>query len=48
MSEELAYIKQKLDEFLEECICDPDEIKELDEILKKIEYVIQYCQLGDQ
>ncbi|ACZ35753.1 hypothetical protein [Sulfolobus spindle-shaped virus 6] len=48
MSEELEYIKQKLDEILDECICsDPEELRELEEILKKIEYVLGYCQMGD-
>nr|CAG28264.1 hypothetical protein [Sulfolobus islandicus rod-shaped virus 1] len=49
MSKKLEYIMKLLDEYLEEYdFCDEQELKQLEKILKRIEYVINYCYLGDQ
>ncbi|GAA3161723.1 hypothetical protein [Saccharolobus islandicus] len=48
MSKELEYIMKLLDEYFEEEFdCDHEELKQLEEILRKIEYALNYCRIGD-
>ncbi|WP_170254150.1 hypothetical protein [Acidianus ambivalens] len=47
MSKELKQIRQRLEKYLDENDLDEEDLKELEEIEKKIEYIINYYAIGD-
>ncbi|AZG03051.1 hypothetical protein [Sulfolobus spindle-shaped virus] len=45
--EQLAYIKQQLDDLLSNAPCDKELIESLEELKETIEHAIEYCECGD-